>query len=102
MDSGGENWAEIVADVERGDRRALFKLSRFVASLLRRMRARDFQDDWSDITQDVIIDVVLTRRKDRVSDPSDVRGLIVTVTRRRFMDRLRAYYRREEGQNRRD
>ena len=97
MDSRGDNWAETVRDVERGDQRAFLKLSSFVVSRLRFMRATDFRDDWSDLVQEVIVDVVMRLRKDGASDASRIRGLIITVTHRRYMDRLRAYYQRREG-----
>ena len=78
MVSIGDNWVQIVRDLEHGDQRALLKLSSFVASRLRRMRATDFRDDWSDLVQEVIIDVVMTLRKGGGTNSSKIAGLIIT------------------------
>lgn len=89
-----EDWAEIVRDVARGDRVAFLKLSRLITGFLTQSRAFDFQDDWDDVVQDVVMATIEAIEKDRIRDPKAVFGYVRSATRFKFVDRIRSKQRR--------
>ena len=84
-----ENWAEVVACLEQGDRAAFLKLGRLIAGFLASWRAYDFQQEWPDLIQEVIVALLVAKGSGRIRAPAATLGYIRQVTRNKFNDRLR-------------
>jgi RNA polymerase sigma-70 factor (ECF subfamily) len=85
-----EDWAAVLDRVVEGDRAALVKLGRLVASFLVRWRAQDLRDDWDDLVQETVSKVVLAARAGKLRDRQAVAAYIKTTARRAFFDRLKS------------
>jgi RNA polymerase sigma-70 factor (ECF subfamily) len=72
-----------------GDRVALLRVSRLIASFLVRWRAYDFRDEWPDLVQEVLLAVVSGLRRGSIRDPDALVGYVATVARHKLVDRLR-------------
>lgn len=84
-----EDWAAVLDRVVEGDRAALVKLGRLIASFLVRWRAQDLRDEWDDLVQETVSKVVLAARKGKLRERRAVAAYIKTTARRAFFDRLK-------------
>ena len=84
-----EDWNEIVGRLLVGDRLAFLKVNRLVTGCLTQLRAYDFQDEWDDLRQEVVLAVIASARADRLRDPEAFVGYVRIITRNKFMDRLK-------------
>jgi len=84
-----EDWAAVLDRVVEGDRAALVKLGRLVASFLVRWRAQDLRDEWDDVVQETVSKVVLAARAGKLRDRQAVIAYLKTTARREFFDRLK-------------
>jgi RNA polymerase sigma-70 factor (ECF subfamily) len=73
-----------------GDRAALLRVSRLIASFFVRWRAYDFQEEWPDLVQDVLLAVVDGLQKGRLQQPEALVGYVAAIARHKLADRLRA------------
>lgn len=93
-----EDWAAIVDRLLEGDEVACLKLSRLVTGFLASWRAYDFQDEWQDLVQEVLIAVITGARENRIRDRRAVVGYVRTIAHNKFMDRLKKHMGHKEDQ----
>ncbi len=96
MSRADEDWYSVLACVAEGDRLAFVELSQLVTRFLHRLRAYDFEDEWSDLVQNVVWALVRAHREDRIRDRQATLAYIGEVTRRQFLGRLRQVQRHHE------
>jgi len=93
------DWYEILQSaLERGDRVALQRLMRLVNSFLARWNAYDFQDEWDDLIQEVLVAVAVALREGRIEDHRATVGYIRSTARFKFIDRLKQQLRWRENE----
>ena len=97
MASTQGDWVELHNRLAEGDRLALLEISRLVSNFLRRARAKDFQADWDDVIQEVLITTVSAVREDKIRDPAALGGFVRSVTHNKLNDRLRAHLKAGSG-----
>jgi RNA polymerase sigma-70 factor (ECF subfamily) len=71
-------------------------VNRLVTGCLVQLRAYDFQDEWDDLRQEVMLAVIANARADRLRDPKAFVGYVRIITRNKLMDRLRQRLRHRE------
>jgi len=91
------DWVELHNRLAEGDRLALLEVSRLVTDILRRARAHDFEADWDDLVQDVLLTTVSAARQNKIRDPAALGGWVRTVTRNKLNDRLRDHLKAGSG-----
>ena len=96
MAAGGEDWNAILERLLEGDRVAFLHFQRLVTSFLLQLRAFDFEDEWDDLRQEVLLSVVRNARAGRLRDPQAFVGYVRIITRNKFMDRLKRRLRHGE------
>jgi RNA polymerase sigma-70 factor (ECF subfamily) len=94
-----EDWAGVLERLIAGDALACFKVGRLVTGFLVQWRAYDFEDEWPDLVQDVLMVVIAAVRTEKVRDPEALVGYIRSVARNKYTDRLRTLFRRHEGES---
>jgi RNA polymerase sigma-70 factor (ECF subfamily) len=94
-----QDWAEISERLLDGDPAALLKVSRLITGFLVQMRAYDFREEWSDLTQDVLVALLAALRKKQVREPEAMVGYIRSITRNKFVNQLNAYLGRRETED---
>ena len=90
------DWFDVLERLDGGDRQAFLELSRLISSVLRGLRAYDFQDDWGDVIQDVSMSLLGAFRDGRIARDDAVGAYARQAVRNRFRDRLRGFERRRE------
>src|SRR5688572_21474558 len=93
-----QDWPALVARLAAGDRAAFLELNRLVTSVLVRLRAYDFREEWDDLRQEVVLAVVANARAGRLRDPQAFVAYVRIVTRNKFVDRLKQHLRLREGE----
>lgn len=83
-----KDWMAILARLEQGDRLAFLEVNRLVTGCLTSLRAYDFQDEWDDLRQEVVLAVLANFRAGRLRDPQAFVGYVKVITRNKLMDRL--------------
>ena len=96
MAGGAEDWRALQEQLLEGDRLAFAKLNRLITSVLRQLRAYDFQEEWDDLRQDVAWAVISNARGGRLRDPQAFVGYVRIITRNKFFDRLKRRVRQRE------
>jgi RNA polymerase sigma-70 factor (ECF subfamily) len=96
MPDSQKDWAAIADRLAEGDQVAFVEVSQFVTAILRRRRAYDFRDDWSDVIQEVAWAVIKATREGRLRDRHAASGFIRRITANKFADCLRGRQRRRE------
>lgn len=82
------DWAALQQRLLAGDRVAFAKFNRLVSGFLRQLRAYDFEDEWDDLRQEVLLAAVANARAGRLRDPKAFVGYVKIITRNKFVDRL--------------
>ena len=90
------DWHAVVQRMAEGDAAAFFKVSQLVTQVLRGMRAYDFQQEWSDLIQEVALATLTAVREDRIESRDAVGAFVRQITRNKFSDRLRRQEDRKE------
>jgi RNA polymerase sigma factor (sigma-70 family) len=90
------DWFAVLERLAGGDELAYVEVSRLVVGVLRRLRAYDFEDDWSDVVQEVAVALVGAFREGRLDETDAVGGYARQIARNKFSDRLRQRERRSE------
>ena len=62
MPGPDKDWMAILTRLEQGDRLAFLEVNRLVTGCLTRLRAWDFQDEWDDLRQEVVLAVLASAR----------------------------------------
>jgi len=88
MPGPAKDWMAILARLEQGDRLAFLEVNRLVTGCLTRLRAYDFQDEWDDLRQEVVLAVLASARAGRLREPQAFVGYVKVITRNKLMDRL--------------
>lgn len=91
-----EDWGRVLEGLIEGDRLALAKLTRLVASFLARWNAYDFHDEWDDLIQEVLLAAATALRDGKIRDRRAVVAYLKSTARFKFADRLKAHLRRAE------
>lgn len=84
-----QSWGEVQERLVEGDSLAFLELGRLITSILRQLRAYDFEDEWDDLRQEVTWAVIENARRGRLRDPQAFVGYVRVITRNKFMDRLK-------------
>ncbi len=82
MNERGNDWAQIMRDLVRGDRIAHVKVSGVIMGILGRLRLFDLEHEWDDICQEVLLKLMRSIREGNIRDASAFVGYCATVTRR--------------------
>ena len=88
MPGPAKDWMAILARLEQGDRLAFLEVNRLVTGCLQSLRAYDFQDEWDDLRQEVVLAVLASARAGRLREPQAFVGYVKVITRNKLMDRL--------------
>jgi RNA polymerase sigma-70 factor (ECF subfamily) len=97
MAPSGEDWAALLERLLEGDRLALARLTRLVASFLARWNAWDFRDDWDDIIQEVLLAAARAMQQGQLRERQAVAAYLKSTARHKFADRLRSQLRYGQG-----
>lgn len=89
MSGPAKDWSEIVERLLAGDRLAFLEVNRLVTGCLTQLRAYDFQEEWDDLRQEVVLAVIANARAGRLRDPQAFVGYVRIITRNKVMDRLK-------------
>ncbi len=96
MTAPTEDWVALLTQLERGDVVAFAKFSRLVSGFLIQLRAYDFEEEWGDLRQEVLLSVIANARASRLRDPKAFVGYVKIITRNKFVDRLKRRLRHRE------
>jgi len=96
MAGPGTDWTRVLDRLLAGDRTAFLQVNRLVTGFLTHLRAYDFRDEWDDLRQEVVLAVVANARAGRLRDPQAFVGYVRSITRHKFMDRLKVRLRCHE------
>ena len=91
-----EDWRGNLDRLLAGDRVAFAKFTRLVTGALSGMRAYDFRDEWDDLRQEVVLSVVQNARAGRLRAAEAFVGYVRSITRNKFVDRLKTRLRHHE------
>jgi len=94
MPGPAKDWIDVVERLLAGDRLAFLEVNRLVTGCLTQLRAYDFQDEWDDLRQEVVLAVLGNARAGRLRDPQAFVGYVRIITRNKLMDRLQDRRRR--------
>lgn len=94
-----EDWIDVVDRLLVGDRLAFLKVNRLVTGCLTQLRAYDFQEEWDDLRQEVVLAVIGNARAGRLRDPQAFVGYVRIITRNKLMDRLRERMQHKEKES---
>jgi RNA polymerase sigma-70 factor (ECF subfamily) len=89
MRPGGEDWDAALTRLLAGERAAFLRFQRLVTSFLLELRAFDFEQEWDDLRQEVLLAVIANARAGRLRDPQAFVGYVRIITRNKFFDRLK-------------
>ena len=89
MPGPAKDWIDVVERLLAGDRLAFLEVNRLVTGCLTQLRAYDFQEEWDDLRQEVVLAVVANARAGRLRDPQAFVGYVRIITRNKVMDRLK-------------
>ena len=89
MGPAAEDWNTILQRLLAGDRVAFLHFNRLVTGFLVQLRAYDFEEEWEDLRQEVLVAVVASARAGRLRDRQALVGYVRIITRNKFMDRLK-------------
>lgn len=94
-----EDWNALLERLLEGDRVAFAKFSRLVSGFLIQLRAYDFEEEWDDLRQEVLLSVIANARAGRLRDPQAFVGYVKIITRNKFADRLKRRLRFQEKES---
>jgi RNA polymerase sigma-70 factor, ECF subfamily len=96
MPATPEDWSRVLDRLLQGDRLAFLEVNRLVTGYLHQLRAWDFRDEWDDLRQEVLLSIVANARAGRLRDPQAFLAYVRTLTRNKFIDRLKQRLRHQE------
>jgi RNA polymerase sigma-70 factor (ECF subfamily) len=94
-----DDWHALLERLLDGDRVAFARFNRLVSGFLAQLRAYDFEDEWDDLRQEVLMATIANARAGRLRDPQAFVGYVRIITRNKFMDRLKRRLRCREREN---
>jgi RNA polymerase sigma-70 factor (ECF subfamily) len=99
MAGPAKDWIDVVERLLAGDRLAFLEVNRLVTGCLTQLRAYDFQDQWDDLRQEVVLALLANARAGRLRDPQAFVGYVRVITRNKLMDRLEDRRRHHEKES---
>ncbi|MFK7898576.1 MAG: RNA polymerase sigma factor [Myxococcota bacterium] len=84
------DWSGKIERALAGDRIAYGQLARLVTGYLSKWRAFDFQAEWDDIVQEVLLSAIAAQREGRIPNDAAFHAFVRQATRFRFVDQIRA------------
>ena len=96
MPGAPADWVAVLDRLLAGDQLACLEVSRLVTGILRQLRAYDFRDEWDDLRQEVLLSIVDNARAGRLRDPQAFLAYVRTITRNKFIDRVKRRLRHKE------
>src|SRR4029453_12223049 len=96
MPSAPAEWTRVLDRLLAGDRPAFLEVNRLVTGYLQQLRAWDFRDEWDDLRQEVLLSIVANARAGRRRRPQALLWDFRTLTRKKFIDRLKLRLRHKE------
>lgn len=94
--AGARDWFAVTERLLEGDRVALLELGRLVNTYLSLWNAYDFNQEWDDIIQEVVIVAAVAVREGRVRERAAFAGYVRTIARNKFVNRLKTHLRLRE------
>jgi RNA polymerase sigma-70 factor (ECF subfamily) len=91
-----DDWAGLVDRLLDGDRLAFLKINRLITACLSQLNAYDLRDEWEDLRQEVILSLVAAARAGRLRAPQAFAAYVQSITRNKFIDRLKRASRTHE------
>jgi DNA-directed RNA polymerase specialized sigma24 family protein len=96
MPGSPADWVAVLDRLLAGDQLACLEVSRLVTGVLQRLRAWDFRDEWDDLRQEVLLSIIDNARAGRLRDPQAFLAYTRTITRNKFIDRVKRRLRHKE------
>jgi RNA polymerase sigma-70 factor (ECF subfamily) len=84
-----EDWIRILDRLRAGDRLAFLKINGLITGFLVKLRAYDFQDEWDDLRQEIVMSVVDNAEAGRLRDPKALLAYLRVITRNKVLDRVK-------------
>lgn len=85
-DANTEDWFQVMAQLQQGDRLALLKVTRVITGYLARYRAYDIRDSWDDLCQDVLMALIKSVQEQRIDHANAFIGYLGMITRNKLVD----------------
>lgn len=83
------DWFEVLERLQTGDRLAVVELTSLITGHLRRSRAYELRDSWSDVAQEVLIKLIRAARAGQIDQRDSFVAFVGTTTRRCMIDWIR-------------
>lgn len=84
-----EDWIQILDELLTGSHLAFLKLNGLITGYLARLRAYDFQDEWDDLRQEIVLSVITNAKAGRLRDPQALLAYVRIITRNKVIDRVK-------------
>lgn len=84
-----EDWIRILDQLRAGDHLAFLKINGLITGFLVRLRAYDFQDEWDDLRQEIVMSVIDNAEAGRLRDPKALLAYMRVITRNKVLDRVK-------------
>lgn len=84
-----EDWIRILEELLAGSDLAFLKLNGLITGYLVRLRAYEFQDEWDDLRQEIVLSVVGNAEAGRLRDPQALLAYVRIITRNKVLDRVK-------------
>jgi RNA polymerase sigma-70 factor, ECF subfamily len=91
-----EDWIRILDRLLDGDHLAFLKFNGLITGYLTRLRAYDFEQEWDDLRQEIVLSVIENVRAGRLRDRRALLAYVKIITRNKVIERLRVRLRRHE------
>ena len=85
-----EDWIRILDQLRAGDHLAFLKINGLITGFLVKLRAYDFQDEWDDLRQQIVMSVIDNAEAGRLRDPRALLAYVRVITRNKVLDRVKA------------
>lgn len=84
-----EDWIRIVDELRAGSHLAFLKINGLITGYLVKLRAYEFQDEWDDLRQEIVMSVIANAEAGRVRDPKALLAYVQVITRNKVLDRVK-------------
>ena len=84
-----EDWIQILDELRAGSHLAFLKLNGLITGYLARLRAYDFQDEWDDLRQEIVLAIITNAQAGRLRDPQALLAYVRIITRNKVIDRFK-------------
>jgi RNA polymerase sigma-70 factor, ECF subfamily len=84
-----DEWIQILDELCAGSHVAFLKLNGLITAFLTKLRAYDFQDEWDDLRQEVVLSLIVNVQAGRLHDPQALLAYVQIITRNKVLDRIK-------------